>query len=62
MQRHLTAVPDPAQVSNGLRPAAATALKRVRESFRTGLLTLAEEYDIPEARDHANRIAGGTNW
>ncbi len=59
---YLSAVPDPAQVSNGLRPAAATALKRVRESFRTGLLRLADEYDVPEARDLANRIAAGTNW
>ena len=58
---YLTAVPDPAQVSNGLRPKAANALKRVRESFRIGLLTLAAEYDIPEARDLANRIALGMN-
>lgn len=59
---YLTAVPDPSQVSNGLRPKAATALKGLRESFRVGLLTLAEGYDLPEARDLATRVAAGTNW
>lgn len=59
---YLTAVPDPSQVSNGLRPKAARALKRIRESFRVGLVALAAGYDIPEARDLAGRITSGTNW
>lgn len=59
---YVTAVPNPSQVSNGLSPRAAAALKSLRESFRVGLVRLADEYELPEARDLAHQIEAGTDW
>jgi hypothetical protein len=55
---YVTAVPNPSQVSNGLSPRATAALKRLRESFRVGLMRLAGA----EARHLACRIEAGTDW
>jgi hypothetical protein len=60
--RFLTAVPDPGRDFTPMRPKALVALKKLRESFRICLDQLAEEYDLPEARDLGNRIAVGTAW
>lgn len=58
---YLRAAPEP-QGYQPLRPEFAAALKGLREHVRISLLTLASEYNLPEAKTFADRIEHGTNW
>lgn len=54
--RHLDGLRPIPGTTRPMRPAFQASLATMRESFRVGLLQLASDYDLPEARDLARRI------